>query len=56
MTGMTLKTPGVKKISTVEINKFPQKLRVTYTFKMKVFAFYVSILHVYWNVFGEDIE
>ena len=24
--------------------------------KMKVVAFYVSILHVYWNIFGEDIE
>ena len=30
----------------VQINKFPQKLRGTYTFKMKAVAFYVSILHV----------
>ena len=50
------KTPGVQKISTVQIIKFPQKLRGTYTFKMKVVAFYVSILHVYWKTFGEDIE
>ena len=48
--------PWSSKISTVKINKFPQKLRGTYTFKMKVVAFYVSILHVYWNMFGEDIE
>ena len=46
----------LKKISTVQINKFPQKLRGTFTFKMKVVAFYVSVLHVYWNMFGEDIE
>ena len=53
---LNLKTPELKKISTVQINKFPQKLQGTYTFKMKVVAFYVSFLHVYWNVFGEDIE
>ena len=53
---LNLKTPGVKKISMVQINKFPQKLRGTNTFKMKVVAFYVSVLHVYWNMVGEDIE
>ena len=40
----------------VQINKFPQKLPGTYTFKLRVVAFYVSILHVHWNMFGEDIE
>ena len=31
-------------------------MRGTYTFKMKLVAIYVSVLHVYWNMFGEDIE
>ena len=53
---LNLKPLKLKKISTVQINKFPQKLRGTSTFKMKVVAFYVSILHVYCNMFGEDIE
>ena len=56
VTVMAFWTPEIQKISTAQINKFPQKLRGTYTFKMKVVAFYVSILHVYWNMFGEDIE
>ena len=42
-----LKTPAVSKISTVQVCKFPQKLRGTYSFKLKVVAFYVSFLYVY---------
>ena len=42
-----LKTPAVFKISTVHVSKFPQKLRGTYSFKLKVVAFYVSFLYVY---------
>ena len=53
---LNLKPLELKKIPTVQINKFTQNLRGTYTFKMKVVAFYVSILDVYWNMFGEDIE
>ena len=35
------------KISTVQMCKFPQKMRGTYSFKMKVVAFYVSFLYAY---------
>ena len=42
-----LKTPAFLKISTVQMWKFPRKLRGTYSFKMKVVAFYVSFLYVY---------
>ena len=41
------KTLAVLKMLTVQMCKYPQNLRGTFLFKMKVVAFYVSLMYLY---------